>query len=64
MILRGGSSGKTLCFFGDSGDSVFFQLWSPPQNHKFFEFLKNLSTLKKKIRWELKKTCDFEGGSS
>ena len=32
--------GKKLSFLGDSGD-FFFQLWSPPQNHKFFESPKN-----------------------
>ena len=35
MILRGGPLGKKLSFLGDSEDSVFLQLWIPPQDHKF-----------------------------
>ena len=56
-----------LSFLGDSGDSVFFQLWSPPL--KITSFLsppKNSSffpTLKKKLKffWGLKKLVILNG---
>ena len=41
--FEGGSTGEKTEFFGGLwGLCFFFQLWSPPQNHKFFEFPKKL----------------------
>ena len=62
MNLKGGYTGKITDFFLN----LFFQLWSPPQNHKFLSPQKNqfFSELEKQLSFfGDSKNCDFWGGA-